>query len=36
MSSNIEIEFRTRNQKQLRAVEYWLDENVEEILYGGA
>ena len=29
------IEFRTKNQKQLEAVEYWIDDTTEEILYGG-
>src|SRR3990167_10059492 len=32
----IEIEFRTKNPKQLKAVEYWLDNETEQILYGGA
>lgn len=30
------IEFRTKNDKQLQAAEYWLDHETEEILYGGA
>lgn len=32
----MEIEFTTRNEKQLLAAEYWVDDTVEEILYGGA
>lgn len=32
----MEIEFRTKNQKQLRAAEYWIDDETEELLYGGA
>ena len=30
------IEFRTKNPKQLRAVEYWLDKETQQLLYGGA
>lgn len=32
----MEIQFKTKNNKQLQAVEYWIDDTVEEILYGGA
>lgn len=32
----MEIQFKTRNPKQLEAVEYWIDDTTEEILYGGA
>ena len=32
----MELEFRTKNTKQLQAAEAWLDDSVEEILYGGA
>lgn len=32
----MEIQFRTRNKKQLQAVEYWLDDETEQLLYGGA
>lgn len=32
----MEIEFLTRNPKQLQAVEAWLDDVTEELLYGGA
>lgn len=31
----MEIEFRTKNLKQLEAVEAWIDNTTEEILYGG-
>lgn len=31
----MDIEFRTRNVKQLQAVEAWIDDVTEEILYGG-
>lgn len=31
----MELEFRTKNEKQLQAVEYWIDDTTEEILYGG-
>jgi phage terminase large subunit len=31
----MEITFSTKNQKQLDAVEYWIDDVTEEILYGG-
>jgi len=31
----MQIQFKTRNQKQLEAVEYWIDDTTEEILYGG-
>lgn len=32
----MEIEFKTKNPKQLLACEYWLDDVTEELLYGGA
>lgn len=32
----MEITFKTKNQKQLLAAEYWTDSITEEILYGGA
>ena len=32
----MEIEFRTKNPKQIRAIEHWLDRETEQILYGGA
>jgi phage terminase large subunit len=31
-----EIEFRTKNPKQLEAAEYWVDDETEELVYGGA
>lgn len=31
-----EIEFHSKNQKQIDAVSYWIDDETEEILYGGA
>lgn len=31
-----QIEFKTRNDKQLQAAEYWIDSETEELLYGGA
>jgi hypothetical protein len=31
-----ELEFITRNDKQIQACEAWLNTNVEQILYGGA
>lgn len=31
----MEIDFRSKNPKQLEAVEAWLDDSIEEILYGG-
>lgn len=31
-----EIEFRSKNHKQLLAAEYWIDDETEEIVYGGA
>lgn len=31
----MEITFKTKNEKQLEAVEYWIDDVTEEILYGG-
>lgn len=31
----MEITFKTKNDKQLQAAEYWLDDTVEQILYGG-
>ena len=32
----MEIQFKTKNTKQLRAVEAWMDDSVSEIVYGGA
>lgn len=32
----MELEFTTKNEKQHLAVEAWLDDTIEEILYGGA
>ena len=32
----MQIEFKTKNQKQLEAVRYWIDNTTEQILYGGA
>lgn len=32
----MEIEFKTRNPKQLKAAEYWIDDETDELLYGGA
>lgn len=32
----MEITFKTKNDKQLLAAEYWTDEETEELLYGGA
>ncbi len=32
----MEIQFKTKNNKQLQAVEHWIDDTTEEILYGGA
>lgn len=32
----MEIEFKTKNPKQIEAVEAWLDDEVEDFLYGGA
>jgi hypothetical protein len=32
----MEIEFRTKNARQLEAAGYWIDDQVEQILYGGA
>jgi phage terminase large subunit len=32
----MELEFRTRNQKQLEAAEYWCDDTTEQLLFGGA
>lgn len=34
--TGIEIEFKTKNPKQVKAVEYWLDNETEQLLYGGA
>ncbi len=31
----MEIQFKTRNPKQLKAAEYWIDDVTEELLYGG-
>lgn len=35
-NETLEIEFRTKNKKQLEAVKYWIDDSTEEILFGGA
>lgn len=32
----LEIQFKTKNLKQLQAAEYWVDNTTEELLYGGA
>lgn len=32
----MEIQFKTKNNKQLQASEYWIDDKTELILYGGA
>ena len=32
----MDIQFRTRNPKQLKAAEYWIDDETDELLYGGA
>lgn len=32
----MQIEFRTKNPKQLKAAEYWLDDETEQLLMGGA
>ncbi len=32
----MQIQFRTKNPKQLQAVKYWIDNKTEEMLYGGA
>jgi phage terminase large subunit len=32
----MELEFKTKNQKQLEAAEYWIDNDTEQILFGGA
>ena len=32
----MEIEFKTKIQKQIQASEFWVDNITEEILYGGA
>lgn len=31
----MEIQFKSKNPKQIEAVSYWIDEETEEILYGG-
>lgn len=31
----MELQFRTKNDKQLQACEYWIDDTTEQILYGG-
>lgn len=31
----MEIEFKTKNPKQIEAVGYWIDDTTEELLYGG-
>ncbi len=32
----MELEFKTRNPKQLEAARYWIDDETEQLLYGGA
>jgi len=32
----MEIEFRTKNDKQIQAARFWIDDKTEQILYGGA
>lgn len=32
----MQLEFKSKNEKQLQAAEYWIDNITEEILYGGA
>jgi hypothetical protein len=32
----MEIIFKTKNQKQLEAAGYWIDNETEQILFGGA
>lgn len=32
----MELQFKTKNNKQLEAVQYWIDETTEQILFGGA
>ena len=32
----MEIQLKTKNPKQIKAAEYWLDQDTEELLYGGA
>lgn len=32
----MELEFKTKNPKQVEAARYWIDDTTEEILYGGA
>jgi len=32
----VEITFTTKNPKQLKAAEYWIDDETDELLYGGA
>lgn len=36
MTLEKQIEFRTKNPKQLEAARYWIDNETEELLYGGA
>ena len=31
----MQISFKTKNEKQLEAVQYWIDDTTEQILYGG-
>ena len=31
----MELSFKTKNQKQIEAIEYWIDSITEEVLYGG-
>jgi len=32
----MELQFKTRNEKQLQAAQFWIDDTTQEILYGGA
>ncbi len=36
MSNGIVLEFKTKNEKQIKAAEHWINSTTEEILYGGA
>jgi phage terminase large subunit len=31
----MEIQFKTKNKKQIEAIKYWIDDTTEELLYGG-
>lgn len=35
MTQTLEIQFKSKNPKQIEAVSYWIDEESEEILFGG-